>query len=266
MLHRVLTAVGIAAALPLILFALPPLLALGAFALVAIMAAWEWSLFPGFRSVPARMLYVLVLLASVALAWYWSATYGQLPLLLWLSLLWWSMAFAWIVLAPALHNRSTAALGGLLVLVPAAVALLYLYQVPVQGPQLVLFLLLLVWAADVGAFFAGRSFGRLKLAPQVSPKKTWEGLLGGMVVSAVVAVAGAGWFPWPPLAFISLCMAVVLISVVGDLTESMFKRFAGLKDSGSVFPGHGGVLDRFDSVCAAAPVFVLGLRWLESLP
>ena len=127
-----------------------------------------------------------------------------------------------------------------------------------------LFLLLLVWAADIGAFFAGRSFGRLKLAPQVSPAKTWEGVLGGLGAAALVAAAGAWWFDLPRVAFLSLCLAVALISVVGDLTESMFKRYAGLKDSGSVFPGHGGVLDRIDSVTAAAPLFLLGLRWMES--
>jgi phosphatidate cytidylyltransferase len=125
------------------------------------------------------------------------------------------------------------------------------------------YLLLLVGAADIGAFFAGRTFGRLKLAPRVSPAKTWEGVLGGLAAAALVAAAGARLFDLPRVAFLSLCLGVALISVVGDLTESMFKRHAGLKDSGSVFPGHGGVLDRIDSVTAAAPLFLLGLRWLE---
>ena len=121
----------------------------------------------------------------------------------------------------------------------------------------------LVWAADIGAYFAGRTFGRLKLAPRVSPSKTWEGVLGGLALSAAVAFFGAYWFGLDRTAFVSMCLAVVLLSIVGDLTESMFKRYAGLKDSGSIFPGHGGVLDRIDSVTAAAPAFLLGLRWLE---
>ncbi len=129
-----------------------------------------------------------------------------------------------------------------------------------------LFLLVLVWAADIGAFFAGRRFGRVKLAPRVSPSKTWEG------VSAACSFAVAhrrdrrrGGSALRRLAFVSLCVAVVLLSIVGDLTESMFKRYAGLKDSGSIFPGHGGVLDRIDSVTAAAPAFLLGLAQLEGI-
>ena len=126
-----------------------------------------------------------------------------------------------------------------------------------------LFLLLLVWAADTGAFFVGRRFGRIRLAPQVSPSKTWEGVLGGLAAAVAVAALGASWFNLRHVAFLSLCLAVVLISIVGDLTESMFKRYAGVKDSGSIFPGHGGVLDRIDSITAAAPTFLLGLRWME---
>ena len=102
-----------------------------------------------------------------------------------------------------------------------------------------------------------------RVAPRVSPSKTWEGVLGGLALSAAVAFFGAYWFGLDRTAFVSMCLAVVLLSIVGDLTESMFKRYAGLKDSGSIFPGHGGVLDRIDSVTAAAPAFLLGLRWLE---
>jgi phosphatidate cytidylyltransferase len=189
-------------------------------------------------------------------------------LLLWIAAAWWLFAFLWVTLAPAVQSRAAAALSGALVLVPAwvAIAHLFLYAAPrinVSGSRLVLFVLALVWAADIGAFFAGRQFGRLKLAPRVSPAKTWEGVLGGMAAAAVVAAAGAWWFDLPRVAFLSLCLAVTLVSIVGDLTESMFKRYAGMKDSGSLFPGHGGILDRIDSVTAAAPVFLLGLRWLE---
>jgi phosphatidate cytidylyltransferase len=126
----------------------------------------------------------------------------------------------------------------------------------------VLFTFALVWAADTGAYFAGRFLGKVPLAPRVSPKKTWEGVIGGLLVSGGVAAVGGSWLGVSGFPFISLCVAVAAISVVGDLTESMLKRAAGLKDSGSIFPGHGGVLDRIDSVTAAAPILALGLYGL----
>jgi phosphatidate cytidylyltransferase len=160
-------------------------------------------------------------------------------------------------------NRWLAALAGLVVLVPAWVGMARLLKVEGgNGEELFLFLLVLVWAADIGAFFAGRRFGRVKLAPKVSPNKTWEGVLGGVIAGLLAAAAGAVWFGFSPTSFVALCAAVVLASIVGDLTESMFKRFAGLKDSGKMLPGHGGVLDRIDSVTAAVPFYVLGLGWL----
>jgi len=122
--------------------------------------------------------------------------------------------------------------------------------------------LVLAWAADIGAYFAGGRFGRLRLAPIVSPNKTWEGVIGGLAAGFVVALAGLAWFDLPALAFVSLCIAAVLVSVVGDLLESMFKRQRGLKDSGSLLPGHGGVLDRIDSLTSSVPLLALGFGWL----
>jgi phosphatidate cytidylyltransferase len=131
--------------------------------------------------------------------------------------------------------------------------------------MLLIFMMVLVVAADVGAYFAGRAFGRVKLAPRVSPGKTWEGVVGGMASAGLVAVAGAYWLQLPTASFLALCAAVAVASVVGDLTESMFKRSVGLKDSGTLLPGHGGILDRIDSISAAAPVFALGLMWFGAL-
>ena len=131
--------------------------------------------------------------------------------------------------------------------------------------ELVLFLLLLVVAADVGAYFGGRQFGRHKLAPRVSPGKTWEGVYGGLVAAAVDGSRRRVLVQAQRGAVSGVCAIVVLASIVGDLTESLFKRHAGLKDSGSLLPGHGGVLDRVDSVTAAAPVFLFGLERLGLL-
>ncbi|HEX2139515.1 MAG TPA: phosphatidate cytidylyltransferase, partial [Woeseiaceae bacterium] len=128
--------------------------------------------------------------------------------------------------------------------------------------------LIIVWAADVGAYFAGKRWGRVKLAPNISPGKTWEGVIGGLFAVVVVLVlASRYWVDLEALgtdiaAVVPFCLAVATLSIIGDLTVSMFKRNAGLKDSGRFFPGHGGVLDRIDSVAAAAPLFTLGIGWM----
>jgi phosphatidate cytidylyltransferase len=146
--------------------------------------------------------------------------------------------------------------------VPAAVALGRLVELEPDGQALLLFLLVLIAAADVGAYFGGRRFGRRKLAPRVSPGKTLEGLVAGFATAGLAAAAGAYLLGFPALPWLALCLLVALVSVVGDLSESMFKRRAGLKDSGALLPGHGGILDRIDSVTAASPVFLLGLHLL----
>jgi phosphatidate cytidylyltransferase len=160
------------------------------------------------------------------------------------------------------------ALAGDLILVPAWGALVALHGQEPHGPAWVLFLAALVWLADIGAFFAGRRWGRRKLAVRVSPGKSWEGVAGGVLAAlagAAVAVVLAGEpLHQVPILFV-LVVVTVAASVLGDLTESLFKREAGLKDSGGLLPGHGGVLDRIDSLLAAAPVFVLGLVWLGRL-
>jgi phosphatidate cytidylyltransferase len=173
---------------------------------------------------------------------------------------WWLIALLWVMFMPAVINPGSAALAGVLVLLPAWLALVRLHQ---MNPQLLLFVLLLVVAADVGAYFAGRSFGKHKLAPRVSPGKTWEGVLGGFAGAMLLASIGCVWLHLAPLPFVALCAVVFVASILGDLTESMFKRHAGLKDSGTLLPGHGGVMDRIDSVTAAAPIFLLGLERLS---
>jgi phosphatidate cytidylyltransferase len=148
------------------------------------------------------------------------------------------------------------------VLLPAWVSMVGLLETPAHGRKLLLLALAVICAADIGAYFAGRRFGRVKLAARVSPGKTWEGVLGGVTCAALVAVAGSQLLGQSPGPAALLGISVAAVSVVGDLTVSMFKRNAGLKDSGNLFPGHGGVLDRVDSVTAATPLFVLMAGWL----
>ncbi|MES1196791.1 MAG: phosphatidate cytidylyltransferase, partial [Steroidobacter sp.] len=126
-------------------------------------------------------------------------------------------------------------------------------------------LLLIVAATDIGAYFTGRAFGKHKLAPRVSPGKTWEGVGGGLLSATVMAMVLSKWLSMPEVSFTMLCVVTAAFSIVGDLTESLFKRHAGLKDSGNILPGHGGVLDRIDSITAAAPVYVYGLMYLNAV-
>jgi phosphatidate cytidylyltransferase len=227
--------------------------------------AWEWSGFLGLSGQLPRLMYVLVVAALLWGAWQVSGERGGARLLLGIAVLWWLIAFAWIGFAPRRVAPVAAALAGILALVPAWLAMARLRFNAAQGAEWVLFAFLLVWMADIGAFFFGRRFGRVRLAPVVSPGKTWEGVVGGMVLSTLVALAGSRWFQVPLVAFLPLCLTAVAFSIVGDLTESLLKRSAGMKDSGSVFPGHGGIMDRIDSLTGAAPVLVLGLSLLGVL-
>jgi phosphatidate cytidylyltransferase len=260
--ERVITALILAALVLLVIFMLPHAATMAALALLVVAAAWEWSAFPRFTQHSARIFYVAFVAACVAASWWYGVEREEMGRLIQAALAWWVFALIWVVIAPAQVNRVTAAGAGLLVLVPAWLALARLHA---AGPQLLLFLILLVVAADVGAYFAGRRFGHNKLAPRVSPGKTWEGVVGGFVAAALMAGVGGWWFKVDAPRFLALCIVVVVASIIGDLTESLFKRHAGLKDSGRLLPGHGGLLDRVDSVTAAAPVFLIGLERLGLL-
>jgi phosphatidate cytidylyltransferase len=154
---------------------------------------------------------------------------------------------------------------GALQLAVAWLSLIGLHRDHSHGPELVLSLLVLIWVADSAAYFAGRAWGRHKLSPRVSPGKTWEGaagaLAGALLVGLLVGRLGLAQAALPGL--LGLCLLTTVVSIGGDLWESLLKRQAGLKDSGALLPGHGGVLDRIDSLIAAAPVFVIGLQLLE---
>lgn len=252
-----MTALIALAVLLALLFAAPPAVVQLAVALMVIGGAWEWSGFLGLRQSILRVLYIglialLLLLVHASSA---SVTDGVLMA----AFAWWVFAGLWVVVYPTPVPVVLKWLGGVFILVPLFIALLDLYG---RGAEVLLFLLLIVWSADVGAFFAGKTLGRVKLKPSISPGKTWEGVVGGLVFSSTVAVCGSLWFEADMLALVPFCIAIAMLSVVGDLTVSIFKRSAGVKDSGKLFPGHGGVLDRVDSVAAASPLFALGLMRL----
>ena len=206
---------------------------------------------------------------AVALAQWLAWQYLQPAHLVYLQ---WTMAVWWVFTTLALVSRrnelprvhgsrpGTLILGGL-VLVTAWSSIMALHASGERGPILMLFLFVLIWVADSGAYFAGRAFGRRKLSPFVSPGKTWAGAGGaaaGAVVSAMLLEAGGAAGAASLAGLIGLSLLVTAVSIGGDLWESRLKREAGVKDSGNLLPGHGGVLDRIDSLLAAAPVFGLG--------
>jgi phosphatidate cytidylyltransferase len=259
---RILTAAVLACVLLAGLFLLPAPWAVLAFGAAFTVGAWEWAAFGALRGTPSRVAYAAGIALLLLLAWRWTAQPAHLTLLLGAACVWWMIALLWLSLAPSRNHPRLALLCGVPVLVPAFIALAQLQVAArgfARGPQIVLWLVLLVTAADIGAYFAGRSWGRRKLAPRVSPAKTWEGALGGLAMVSLVAWGGAAHFGFPPLEVVAFGCAVGIFSIIGDLTESMFKRAAGLKDSGALLPGHGGLLDRIDSVTAAAPLYALGL-------
>ena len=258
---RIITAVILAVLFLGVLLCLPPMATMIVMTALVLTGAWEWSAFLRAHRGVARSAYVVFVALLLIAVWYAAAVPDVLHIILVTALVWWVIALAWIIFAPRSVAPWSAGLAGVLALVPAWLALVRLRDLP-HGAQWVLFTLLLVWSADIGAYFAGHRFGRIRLAPEVSPGKTWEGVLGGFALSAVVAVSGSAWFALPLYSFVPLCLAAVAFSIVGDLTESLLKRFAGVKDSGTLFPGHGGVMDRIDSVTGAAPVLFFGLTVL----
>lgn len=236
-----------------------------ALGVIVLLGAYEMARLANLHSRFAQAGFVLAVALAQWLAWRYLQP-AQVAYLQWIMAIWWMLMT--IVLVgrrselPRVHGSRPAILVlGALVLVTAWASIAALHASEARGPVLVLFLFVLIWVADSGAYFAGRAFGRRKLSPFVSPGKTWAGAVGaavGAVISALflVAAAAAGGASLPGL--IALSILVTAVSIGGDLWESRLKREAGVKDSGNLLPGHGGVLDRIDSLLAAAPVFALG--------
>ncbi|MCP5151221.1 MAG: phosphatidate cytidylyltransferase [Ectothiorhodospiraceae bacterium] len=246
-----------------VLWAPSPLFATLAAALV-LGGAWEWCRMMGWSSGAARVLFLGTTAVLLALATRVDPTWVLLA-----GVGWWLLAIAWVVrfeqgsaplaAAGGVVDTLVRATVGWVILVPAWLGLVLVQH---ASPALALLLLVVVWGADCGAYFAGRAFGRNRLAPRTSPGKTIEGVAGGVVLAVVIGTLVPGSVGWQHAlapAWVALLVVVVLVSVLGDLAESMFKRLAGIKDSGTLLPGHGGVLDRIDSLTSAVPCFALGL-------
>lgn len=271
--ERVITAIVLAVGLLSIVFLLPAVVTLLLILFAFLLGAWEWSAFLGSTNRAAshslRLVYVALIALGLGVAWQFSATQAGITAVLALACLWWLVALGWVAWAPTRGAAAAAGLAGVFVLVPAALALArvrYWSGPGSEGAGLLISLVLIVFAADIGAYFAGRRFGRRKLAPQVSPGKTWEGAFGGLAAAALVAGIVGSLYGFPLGPWLLLAIAAAAFSIVGDLCESLFKRHSGLKDSGSIFPGHGGVLDRLDSLTAGMPLLVLGLLLAGWIP
>lgn len=250
---RVLTALVLAAAFLAVLYLLPPAAVSVVFALLAAVAGWEWA---GLMqaSPRGRLLYGAAVLALCAL--FASSAAQGFPLLWGLATLFWGL---FVPLWLKRHAPTACAIVGFVLLVPTWAALVSLHA---HSPHLLLAVMALVWVADSAAYFSGRAFGRHKLAPQISPGKTWEGVLGALVAVLAYGFLVTPHLPLPPLAPALLAVSLVALtalSILGDLFESLAKRQAGVKDSSQLLPGHGGLLDRIDSQTSTLPVVALAL-------
>lgn len=263
LIQRVLTVLVL---LPLLLGAiwfLPSPALYGVFCCAGLLAAREWAgLMPG----TPRVGFVIICALAMAAAWFlrewwvWACAAAGL---------WWLYAIRLLTGYPANFerarpNRTQMGLMGLIMLVPTMLALWALRDME-NGVLRLLYLFFLIFAADTGAYLAGRNLGKRKLAPAVSPGKTLEGMIGGLLLCMAWALTAGTWVfrassPQEIGLIVLLSSVVAILSVVGDLTESLFKRVAGVKDSGNILPGHGGMLDRVDSLLAGAPLLALGLH------
>lgn len=259
--QRVLTALVLAGVFTGILFGAPALVFSVFVAAVCLLAAWEWANLSGYNETRAKVLYVATMLVCGLGAGYVQSQprFFSAATLLSAAALWWAVALLWVQSYPSSTvlwgPRQMRLLIGFLVILPTWLGFSILRFLP-DGQWLVLAVVLLVAAADIGAYFTGRSFGRHKLAPAISPGKSWEGVFGGVAAAMLVSyLLALGLGSGNLLLAVIIAVPTAFVSVLGDLFESMLKRYRGIKDSGYMLPGHGGILDRVDGLAAAVPVF-----------
>ncbi|KZN70487.1 phosphatidate cytidylyltransferase [Pseudoalteromonas luteoviolacea] len=285
--QRIMTSVVLAPLALLLVFYTPLKLFSMIAGAIVLLGAWEWASLMGLKKGVHRAGYVVVTAALIGILhvhwpieslWQSGKLVADANYLFTLAAAWWIVATLLVLRYPKMARAWSQglvmpAVAGFLTLVPLWLALNVLrsaeYGASEQfGSVLIMVVLGIVWSADIGAYFAGKNLGKRKLMPNVSPNKTIEGLIGGLLTSVVFVLifcycSGVEHKHW--LLYGALTIVIALFSAIGDLLESMFKREAGLKDSGSCLPGHGGILDRIDSLTAAAPMFALFYAWTVTL-
>jgi phosphatidate cytidylyltransferase len=262
LIQRILTALILAPLFIWAIFAMPTAYFSYLLLLFVALGGWEFARLIKIEQALYRSLVAVGIVGCCIVA---SEHAQNLQIVLYVSVAWWGLNLYWVVSYPKniqswYGSGIVRVMGGALLLVPMWVALTNLHSV--HGSTYFLLLMMLIWAADSGAYFVGKAFGKNKLAPKVSPGKSVEGVLGGIGFALIIMLGflqqqniSIDLYP----AYLLLAVVVSSVSVLGDLYESLFKRTSGIKDSGNILPGHGGILDRIDSLTAAAPFFLLGL-------
>lgn len=266
--QRILTALVLAPLIIWALFGLSDKLLLFLFSVILLGGAWEWSNLAELPNIFFKFLFLLVQSALMLLCvWMLDVNPDAVYIILVSIVLAWFLILFWLVMYErgkfGIHlSQIVRILLGLILLSVCFLSIATIIVTFKYDRESILLLLLLIWGADVAAYFTGKAFGKNKLAPRISPGKSWQGVAGALVMTLIIA--NVAWlimnYPvnlLPKLIIFSLL--VVILSVVGDLFESLLKRQVGIKDSGKLLPGHGGVLDRIDSMIAAGPVFALGM-------
>ncbi|WP_063663815.1 phosphatidate cytidylyltransferase [Aliivibrio fischeri] len=273
MKQRIITALILAPLVIAGIFMLPMQGFLIVITAITLVGFWEWTQFTESKS---RYLAIIPSVAVLAASLFFLPTStleltipnNEHQIILLVGFTWWLIASGLVLTFPNSKklwhsNLPLKHIFGWLTMVPFLWSILLLradhYMLDsYYGAKLVLLVCLLVWAADSGAYFAGKSFGKRKMSPAVSPNKTIEGLIGGVITAIIIGWGAASAFNIQfesTSSMLGIFIATIIISVLGDLVESMFKRASGIKDSGTIIPGHGGILDRIDSLTAAFPVF-----------
>ena len=253
------------------IFSLPEFWFSFAAVILVTIGAWEWAAFVGLTKSLERTLFVLFNIALFLVVLYLQNRSIN-HAVIYSSVAWWLISIPLLLTFPFKDNHFlrlnlTKGLIGVVLLLATLVSMVLIRSNPNYGPEFVLYIILMVWFADSGAYFVGRTLGKNKLIPNVSPGKTWEGVIGALVVTVIASIIAIDLLSIPSsnsVFFVLITFVTVVYSIVGDLSESMFKRMSDIKDSGHILPGHGGILDRIDSLMSALPIFFIGLLLMES--
>ena len=269
--QRVLTALIL---VPLVLWALFSLnddALFVLFAVIVLAGAFEWLQLAELTKLHERFIFIFVQFLFCGFVWYVAKHNTELSIIIlasvtmvWLLIVLWLVFYEKGVINSRLGKISRVLLSYIL-LPSCLLSIGFILKNFTNDRFIILLLFTLIWGADVFAYFSGRAFGKHKLAPSISPGKSWEGVIGALIGCFVVAIVASSLLAYPGQVrtmFVAFCLIIVLISVAGDLFESLLKRQVGIKDSGNILPGHGGVLDRIDSLISSAPVFSLGMYLL----